>query len=198
MRPTSSLDAAYFERIYADADDPWDFASSPYERDKYADTIAALPRARYERCFEIGCSVGVLSGLLLERVGELLGVDLNTRALAAARRRNAGQAGATFAQLNFPEEVPPGRFDLVVVSEVAYYWADEDFRRALRLLRQLLTPGGHLVLVHYTPEATDYPMTGDEVHERFAHFAALPDTPWRHLRGHRRERYRLDVYAASE
>ena len=197
-RPTESLDAAYFERIYADSDDPWDFASSPYELDKYADTVASLPRQRYQRCFEIGCSVGVLSELLLERCEHLVGVDLNERALTAARTRNAGHVStrrARFERMMFPREQPVGHFDLVVVSEVAYYWAGQEFEQAQDLICDLLQPRGHLVLVHYTPTETDYPMTGDEVHDRFAtRFAERPKRPLQHLHGHRGSRYRLDVY----
>ena len=192
QRPTESLDADYFARIYADEVDPWGFATSDYERDKYADTLASLPRERYANAFEIGCAIGVLSARLAERTDALLGVDLNEQVLAEARRRNSGQPHVRFERMMFPRERPDDAFDLIVVSEVAYYWAGEDFALAQRHIRDMLRPGGHLILVHYTPEATDYPMTGDEVHERF--FAFAKTCGMSHVRGHRRERYRLDVF----
>ena len=34
----------YFKGMYATEADPWRFVTSPYERDKYAATLAALPR----------------------------------------------------------------------------------------------------------------------------------------------------------
>ena len=43
-RRTKSLDTEYFKGMYATEADPWRFATSPYERDKYAATLAALPR----------------------------------------------------------------------------------------------------------------------------------------------------------
>ncbi len=194
-RPDESLDSAYFEKIYATTDDPWDFRSSGYERAKYADTLASLPRERYRRAFEIGCSNGELSARLIPRVGELLSVDLNERALAAARRRNARADSVRFERLQFPSELPEGSFDLIVVSEVAYYWGRADFEKAQRLLHGLLEPGGDLMLVHYTPEETDYPMTGDEVHESFLGLSRQAGgAPWRHLTGHRHARYRLDAF----
>ena len=44
---TVSLGRAYFEGLYARDADPWRFATSDYEREKYDATLAALPRARY-------------------------------------------------------------------------------------------------------------------------------------------------------
>lgn len=187
-RPKHSLGEAYFERIYAESDDPWGFETRAYEAEKYARTIANLPRERYRRGFEVGCSVGVLSRLLLQRCDALLATEINDRALARAITRNVGTPGAHFARMNFPEEVPEGRFDLVVLSEVAYYWAEESFTLAQKLITdRLLEPGGHLVLVHYTPVETDYPMTGDEVHDRWL------ATDLRPVRSHRADQYRLDV-----
>ena len=73
---------------------PWGFADRWYEQRKYALTVASLPRPRYRRAFEIGCSVGVLTALLGERCGELLAVDVAAAAVAsrpsAARRTSAG------------------------------------------------------------------------------------------------------------
>ena len=48
-RPTTGL--AYFERMY-EVPDPWGYETSWYEQRKYALTVAALPRSRYERTFE--------------------------------------------------------------------------------------------------------------------------------------------------
>src|SRR6478609_8966907 len=64
---STSLPPDYFERVYREADDPWRFASSPYEAAKYAATLAAVPRARYRNAFEIGCSIGVLTERLAGR-----------------------------------------------------------------------------------------------------------------------------------
>ena len=188
IRPTHSLGEAYFEKIYAEEDDPWGFETRAYEAEKYARTIDSLPRPRYRRCFEVGCSVGVLSELLLGRCDELVATEINDRALARARQRNSDKAHAHFLKMNFPQEVPEGTFDLVVLSEVAYYWAEDGFVLAQKLItEQLLEQGGDLMLVHYTPEGTDYPMTGDEVHERWL------ATGLKHLEGYRGEQYRLDV-----
>lgn len=197
-RPTESLDAQYFERIYADVDDPWGFETREYEREKYARTIASLPRARYRRGFEVGCSVGVLSGLLLDRCKQLVSTEINDRALARAQARNAGRPGAQFVKMNFPEALPTGTFDLVVLSEVAYYWAEKSFLLAQKLItQQLLEPGGTLILVHYTPAETNYPMAGDEVHERYLALVGGEGSMLRHVEGYRGEMYRIDVFVRA-
>lgn len=189
-RPTASLDPAYFDRKYEEKLDYWDFETSPYEAAKYAATLAALPSPRYRSAFEIGCSIGVLTALLAPRCGALLSVDVSERALDVARARCASLGHVQIANLRFPEIQPPAsaRFDLVLVSEVGYYWSAPDLERAQAAIEQRLEPGGHLVLVHFTPFVSDYPLTGDEVHESFLARPGLAP-----LHGARAERYRLDV-----
>lgn len=188
-RSRQTLSDRYFEDVYRANDDPWSFETSPYEHAKYARTLAALPRPRYTRGLEVGCSIGVLTGMLAERVDALLSVDVSERALARARARNAGRPNVTFERRRLPDDPPPGTFDLVVLSEVGYYFGAADLERLLDLLTARLEPGGHLLLVHWTPPVPDYPLTGDEVHE--AVLRRVP--PLRHLHGERHEQYRLDL-----
>ena len=186
-----SLPPDYFERMYAADPDPWGFETRPYEAAKYAATIAALPRERYRSGFEIGCSIGVLTSLLAGRCAALLSVDVSDVALARARTRNADKPWVTFAQMQVPHEMPGGPFDLIVVSEVGYYWSWEDLNTARRGIVERLEEGGHLLLVHWTPFVEDYPLTGDEVHEDFLAHGA-PEL--QHLSGQREELYRLDLF----
>ena len=151
-RPHDSLPPGFFDAIYGEADDPWSFATSEYEAAKYAVTLDALPRPRYRSAFEIGCSIGVLTERLAARCDALLSVDVAARALAQARERCAHLPWAQFAQLQVPEAFPDATFDLVVVSEVGYYWSESDLRRARDLIVEHLEPGGHLLLVHWTVE----------------------------------------------
>ena len=51
MNEPGYADPGYFERLYARDPDPWRFATSEYERDKYAATLAALLlHAGADRC----------------------------------------------------------------------------------------------------------------------------------------------------
>ncbi|MBT9393532.1 nodulation S family protein [Hymenobacter sp. NST-14] len=187
-----TLPPDYFDAVYQANQDPWKFETSPYEREKYATTLAALPRAHYERAFEIGCSLGVLTEQLAARCGQLLAVDVAAAPLERARQRCAYLPQVTLEQRRIPEEFPAGKFDLIVVSEVGYYWSPADLERAAARILAALVPGGHLLLVHWTPPVHDYPLTGDAVHEFFLH--QTPAEPLlRHLHGQRHDQYRLDL-----
>jgi SAM-dependent methyltransferase len=189
-----SLPAEYFEAIYAQADDPWSFATSAYERNKYAATLAALPRERYRSALEIGCSIGVLTHLLAQRCDALLSVDVSERALEQARQRCAEQPWVRIERLRVPDEFPDGSFDLVLISEVGYYWSWSDLEKAAHLCAERLERGGHLLLVHWTPFVEDYPLTGDAVHDWFVSEAQRGSLPLAWMHGSRAETYRLDLF----
>ena len=44
--PIKSLPPSYFDERYAANPDPWQFETSEYEREKYAATLAAMPRGQ--------------------------------------------------------------------------------------------------------------------------------------------------------
>jgi len=189
----SSLDPTYFDRVYQANADPWSFESSPYERDKYAATRAALPNKRYESAFEIGCSIGVLTQLLAQRCDHLLAVDASELPLQKARARLTNAPNVALRQMNVPAEFPDRPFDLIILSEVGYYWAMPDLTRARQLIIDRLQPGGHLLLVHWTPLVHDYPLTGDQVHDFFLE-STQPNSPLQHLMNQRQDTYRLDLF----
>ena len=186
--PTESLDGSYFERKYDESADPWNFATSAYEAHKYAVTLAHLTTPRFGRALEIGCSIGVLTKMLADRCDELVATDINPRALGFARERCAQDGNVRFEQMQVPRVFPSGSFDLVVLSEVGYYWSDDD----LTLARDRIAgaaAGGVLELVHYLPDVSDYVRDGDAVHETF-----LRDDRFRRVRSYREELFRLDVF----
>jgi alkylation response protein AidB-like acyl-CoA dehydrogenase/protein-L-isoaspartate O-methyltransferase len=188
-----SLPTKYFDRIYTRKRDPWNFETSEYEKAKYAATLAALPLGRYQCGLEVGCSIGVLTALLAERCQGLLALDLSERALAVARARCAEMPQVTFARMRVPYEMPDERFDLMVVSEVAYYWSLADLKKAADGLAVRHKHGGHLVLVHLTEKVADYPLTGDEVHEYW-----LTRREWTRVGCERHEMFRIDVLQRNE
>ena len=187
-RRTASIDPAYFEQLYAADPDPWRFATSEYEREKYAATLAALPAVRFPAALEVGCSIGVLTAQLAARCGQLLALDVADAALAQARHRCPG---VQFERRRIPDEWPDGTFDLIVLSEVLYYLDRAGIERSAALARDALMPGGCILLVHYLG-GTDYPSTGDEAAEWF--IAASGLTPDRQVRA---DLYRIDRLART-
>ena len=188
-----SLPPRYFEDIYRRSRDPWNFETSEYEEAKYRNTLALLPRARYRCALEVGSSIGVFTQQLAERCDELISVDVSEKALQAARKRCEQQENVHFVRAQIPMEIPDGRYQLIVVSEVAYYWSRERLELGATLMAQHQEAGDHLALVHLITPVPDYPLTGDEVHD-----AWLMRPEWRLLNQERYERYRIDILERTD
>ena len=186
------LEQAYFDDLYRRDPDPWDFATSAYERDKYADTLAALGERRFDRALEVGCSIGVFTEALAARCRELVAVDVSPAAVESARARTASLARVRVDRASLPEDMPDGSFDLIVCSEVLYYWDAELLERGLDTLVAGLAPGGLLLAVHWTEPTREYPLQGGEVHRILAARRDL-----RRLHGHDGSHYRLDLFSRA-
>jgi len=156
----SRIGREFFEDLYARFEDPWQFADSAHEHDKYAHTLAALAALdgkRFERGLEVGCSIGVLTKQLADLCDQLVGIDVSDRALARSRERLRDQPRVSLARMSLPEEMPPGPWDLVVCSEVLYYFDEAAFGLALERLRTALGDGATVLAVHWRPATSTYP-----------------------------------------
>jgi SAM-dependent methyltransferase len=178
-----------FEARYAVDPDPWDFATSAYEHEKYERTLAALGDRHYGRAFEAGCSIGVFTQMLAERCGDLLAVDIAQAAVDAARERLAALPRVRVERRTLPAEWPAGPFDLVVCSELLYYWDRATLDEALGVIAGSLAPGGRLVAVHYRPPSSIDPLTGDVVHALLRERLALA-----HVESDANDAFVLDVF----
>ncbi len=190
----ASLPASYFDALYARDQDPWGFRTRDYERAKYEDTVAALERRRFSSAVEVGCSIGELTARLAPHCDMLLGVDIAEAALVQAQARNAEAPNVRFARLALPDERPDGRFDLIMLSEVLYYFSRADVAKVAAWVCEALRPGGVALLVHWLGETPDYPLTGDTAVQAFLTDTAgtlTIDRRWR------RELYRIDRLARS-
>lgn len=171
---TARLPDAYFDRMYAGADDPWQLSTRWYEQRKYAITLALLPQRRYRHAFEPGCSIGTLTELLALRCDRVTAVDVADAAVrtAEARLRDAGLPDqVALARSSLDEAWPAGPFDLLVLSEVAYYLEADTLAAVLRRECGGLQPGATVVAAHWRHAVADYPLTGDEAH------AVIAQTP---------------------
>lgn len=183
------LEREYFDRLYEGSRDPWGFETSPYERRKYERTLGVLANRRYRRVLEAGCSIGVFTAMLAPLCEELLAVDVSEAALAVARERFAGSPHVRFERRGLPEETPEGPFDLVVASEILYYWPKDVMLAALERFEGELSPGGRLLAVHWRKETRTYPLQGDEVHELLIEHTRLVNA-----RTITEPEYRLDLF----
>lgn len=187
--PRLRVGRRFFEDLYRDADDPWAFATSEYERQKYAHSLSALDGCQFDRALEIGCSIGVFTAQLATICAELVAIDVSSGALERAQRRLHGRPGVSFARMAFPEAMPAGPWGLVVCSEVLYYLDATAFELALKRLRIALENGAMVLAVHWRGTTRTYPLRGDDVHDRLvSEFGA-----W-HALDDRRPQYRLDRF----
>lgn len=179
-----------FDALYAASGDPWRFEGSWYEARKRRLLLASLPHARYARAFEPGCATGLLTEELAPRCGQLLASDGAERAVAATAARLAGQAHVACARLWLPDDWPPGRFDLIVLSEFVYYLAPADIDRLAACARAALAPGGVVAACHWRHPIAGCALAGDAVHRRLHARLALG-----HAVALQEADFRLDVWA---
>jgi trans-aconitate methyltransferase len=177
----------HFEDGYRDDPDPWDFGGRFYEQRRYDLTVAALPRVRYRRAFEPACAVGELTRRLATRCAEVVASDCVAAVVDHARTRQCRLANVAWSVGSVPEDWPDGLFDLVVLSEIGYYFSPDE----LTILRQRavrsLEPHGTLLAVHWLGHSPDHLLHGDEVHTVLAADAALVPGG-----GYRDDGFRLD------
>jgi cyclopropane fatty-acyl-phospholipid synthase-like methyltransferase len=186
-----NYDRAYFDALYADSPDPWNFRASPYEQAKYAATVNAISDRRYQAGLEVGCSIGELSALLAPLCDSFLGLDIAEQPLKAARIRCAALPQARFECRLVPTDRPAGRFDLIVLSEVLYFMSEEKIREMAEFVRASLLPGGRVLLVNWLG-AVETPQPGDIAAQGFIAAAGLQVAI-----AERQSLYRLDLLARS-
>lgn len=160
---SDALPATYFDDVYARRDDPWRLGDRWYEARKRDATMAALTRPRYASALEIGSSTGLLTERLADRCDGLLAIDVAASAVAQTRDRLGERARVE--QRDAAADFPAGPFDLVVLSEVGYYFGSR-LDEVLTAARDALAPDGELVACHWRHPVADYPLSGDDVHAR--------------------------------
>ncbi|HET6484039.1 MAG TPA: class I SAM-dependent methyltransferase [Actinoplanes sp.] len=182
----------YFERMYAGSSDPWNFATRWYDARKHALTADALPRRRYRSAFEPGCSTGRLSARLAERCDHLLAVDAVPAAVETAAEHLAGFPNVTLRPAWMPADWPDETFDLIVLSELGYYFEDHDLAVLIDRATASLEPGGDLVAAHWRRPVDEHARSGDDVHARIAAAPGLG-----RLVRHEEDDFLLEVYTRT-
>jgi SAM-dependent methyltransferase len=185
----TSRQAAHFERLYHANPDPWRFATSPYEQQKYEATLAVLDTKHFRSALEVGCSIGILTSRLASRCDQLIGLDFAPSAVKAARARCALYPGVRIVQMQVPRQWPEGFFDLILFSEVLYFLDESDLSETCAHALHSLLPGGYVLLVNYTGK-TDDPLSGDTAASFFIKAAAPTLQP---IYQTREPHYRLDL-----
>jgi len=185
--------AATFETYYQGNDDPWGFRSRFYEKRKRDLLLASLPQERFGSCWEIGCSNGELAASLAERCDQLLATDGNERAVSLAHDRLAHLSHARVKQSWVPGDWPDQAFDLIVLSEVAYYLSVDDLKAFMRQLTSRLSKGGVFAACHWRASIDGCELDGNGVH-----FLLTQSIPLHHACSHVEPDFLLDIWSWNE
>jgi SAM-dependent methyltransferase len=170
--PAVSVPDEHFIGMYLAKDDPWDLTSKWHDQRKYAITVASLPRPRYRRCYEPGCSIGLLTRLLAPRCEEILAVDSVESAVDQTRENVREFPNVRVGRATLPAGLPDATFDLIVIGDLLYYLSAADLDAVLDGLIKRLEPDGDLVAVHFRDRQHSGGYDGFHVH---AALAARPE-----------------------
>lgn len=166
--PAETVSDEHFLGMYLAKDDPWDLATKWHDQRKYAVTMASLPREHYQRGYEPGCSVGLLTAMLAPRCADLLAVDCVESAVEQTRAAVRDFPQVRVAAAMLPADLPDETFDLIVVGDLLYYLSAADLAVLLDGLVERLEPGGDIVAVHFRDREQGGNYDGFNVHAALA------------------------------
>ncbi len=170
MKDTVSQE--FFDEKYRQKSDPWDFASSEYEQSRYQAVFDALHYRRFARAFEPGCSIGILTERLAAICDRVVAVDISPTAVDSARERCKTLSNVEITCGALPD-LPAGDFDLVVMSEIGYYFDERQLTLLAEKLAGKIRKPGVLLAAHWLGYSEDHLLSGDRVHEIFGALADL-------------------------
>ncbi len=110
--------------------------------------LAAFPLTPSMRVLDFGCGYGFVAESLAPRVGELFLWDAAPSMRRHAAARLARQPNV---KLLDPVDYPGCKLDLVLVNSVVQYMTPDELAGWLRRWRELLAPGGQIVLSDLIP-----------------------------------------------
>lgn len=181
-----------FEARYSQKNDPWDFATSAYELGRYQTTLSALSRTRYGTVYEPGCSVGVLTAALARMAARVIAIDFAPSAVQRARTRCAPWPNVEIHCASVATYVPAPPLDLVVFSELGYYFGAPELTRIGRVLSGMLSARGEFLAVHWLGHSPDHVMHGNQVHETLRR-----NLPLMWVKGERYPLFRIDCWCKA-
>ena len=111
-----------FERRYRSSRDPWGYATSMRHRRRLDLLAATLPTRRSRSPSNLGCSTGELTRPLADRADRVVGWDASRSAVRRTRVRCAHRPDIRIAFGALPEFWPDRQPDLIVFSELLYYF----------------------------------------------------------------------------
>lgn len=182
----------YFEDLYRYNSDPWGYDSHWYEARKRQICLALLTRPRYPKVLEVGCSNGHLSIYLAQRAEQLWCIDVSESAVQLASERLQEFEHVVVENRKIPEDYSIQKFDLILISEMAYYLSANELHQFIEKLKHSLNDDGEILCCHWRHEIQDFELNAEQVHQAFQqHF------PFHHYLSLNDPDFMIDVWTAN-
>ncbi len=190
---TPPKDAVYYERLYQNHHDPWDYLHAA-EQAKYRLSLDAARRwqPRPGRVLETACSLGYLTDQLADYAPDVYAYDVSETAVAHARQR-CQRLGDSATRFHFRvgdaghPAYPDAFFNVIFLQDVLLEVTSDVAlrRRMLDEALRMLAPGGVLVMTDYQQPADqdDYVRLVEEQAGRVVEKLFFHDRYWFRLRG---------------
>lgn len=145
----------YFNWRYRNPD-PYKVSASGYELEKMERVMATLGfEKRFGSILEIGCGEGNMTARLASISGRTLATDISDMAVRRTRETTSSFPNVETQRLDLLSDEPPGQFDLVVASEVLYYFEKGQLPAVLERITSCVKNGGSVALIHARALADD-------------------------------------------
>jgi SAM-dependent methyltransferase len=154
-----------FEQKFCNNIDPWDYRRSLFEHRKREVLLRACGHRKHGRGLELGCAIGETTDHLAHLCLQLTALDGSATALAEASRRLARHSNVKFVLAHLPHAMPHGPFDLIVVSELAYYLRVRELILLCEKVSAALARRGMVVSLHHRQPFDDAAQLPIRAHE---------------------------------
>lgn len=188
-----------FDRMYAHDPDPWQVATSWYERRKIDIVLACLRRRSYRFAWDAACGTGELAAALAPRCESVLASDASAQACALAAARCAQVPQVRVEQAALPE-LPVNLSglsaqgpDLVVLSEFLYYLDDAERAQSAAAVAGIAAPTADVLAVHWAPRPEEALLSGVQAHRELDD--ALRAAGWGRLVSHQDIEFVLTMWS---
>jgi len=165
----SSLSQEYFDRLYAQNPDPWNFRKSEYEKSKYNTIDEYLRDYSFKKGLELGCSIGLHTSHLANHCESLLAVDISEKAIREAKK-TIHLPNVKFEVRNIVNDFPLDTYQFISMCELGYYFNRKTLISLFENISKCLRINGYFLMVHWTSYVREYPLNGKLVGEIFKDF----------------------------
>lgn len=127
-----------FEKLFKDYKDPWSFETSKFEKDRFTKILSIAKTVPHESILEIGPAEGHLTEKLTKIAKNVTAIEISE---AAIKRAKGKAPKAKYINTSFEKFEPgPQKFDLVIASEVFYY-----FKNGPKMAQKIAKIGKYLI-----------------------------------------------------